>query len=70
MIYGSSYPVREVWLTEGPAFVQALDLPQEDSPAMPGGCIANDPPANRRKTICMIPRKAACSELMTSEQAA
>lgn len=30
VVYGSSYPVREVWLTEGPAFVQALDLPEAD----------------------------------------
>ena len=29
VIYGSSYPVREVWLTEGPDFVRALDFPED-----------------------------------------
>lgn len=37
VVYGSSYPVREVWLTEGPAFVQALDLPEEDKAKVLGG---------------------------------
>lgn len=29
VVYGSSYPVREVWLTEGPDFVRTLDLPED-----------------------------------------
>ena len=30
VIFGTSYPVRKEWLTEGVAAVQALDIPQED----------------------------------------
>jgi hypothetical protein len=37
VVYGSSYPVREVWLTEGPTFVQALDLPAADKEKVLGG---------------------------------
>lgn len=30
IIYGSSYPVKQVWMTEGPAFMQALDISDEE----------------------------------------
>lgn len=30
MIYGSSYPVKETWMTGGPAFVRDLDIADED----------------------------------------
>ena len=37
IIFGSSYPVRREWLTEGAAFVQNLDVPQEEKDLMLGG---------------------------------
>lgn len=30
VVYGSSYPVRDEWLTDGPAFIQALDISDAD----------------------------------------
>lgn len=30
IIFGTSYPVRREWLTDGPAFVRALDIPEEE----------------------------------------
>ena len=30
IVYGSSYPVKLVWMTEGPVFVEHLDISQED----------------------------------------
>ncbi len=30
MIYGSSYPVKKVWLTGGPSFIAQLDIPEEE----------------------------------------
>lgn len=30
IIFGSSYPVRREWLTQGPAFIKALDLTEEE----------------------------------------
>ncbi|MGN0984008.1 MAG: amidohydrolase family protein [Gemmiger sp.] len=30
ILYGSSYPVKMVWMNGGPAFVQALDISEED----------------------------------------
>ena len=37
IIFGSSYPVRREWLTEGAAFVQNLDVTQEEKDLMLGG---------------------------------
>ena len=37
IIFGSSYPVRREWLTEGAAFVQNLDVAQEEKDLMLGG---------------------------------
>ncbi|MCD8078195.1 MAG: hypothetical protein LUE63_07470 [Lachnospiraceae bacterium] len=33
IIFGTSYPVRREWLTDGPAFVRALDIPEERADA-------------------------------------
>lgn len=30
MIYGSSYPVKKIWLTGGPQFVADLDISEEE----------------------------------------
>ena len=37
IIYGSSYPVKQVWMTGGPAFVEALDVTGEEKEQMLGG---------------------------------
>ena len=37
IIFGSSYPVRREWLTEGAAFVQNLNVAQEEKDLMLGG---------------------------------
>lgn len=37
IIYGSSYPVKDVWMIGGPAFVDALDLPQAEKELLLGG---------------------------------
>ena len=37
IIFGSSYPVRQEWLVEGPAFVERLDLGTEEKAMMLGG---------------------------------
>ncbi len=37
LLWGSSYPVRRVWLTEGPAFVEALDISDEEKANILGG---------------------------------
>ena len=37
IIYGSSYPVKEVWMTGGPGFVEALDISEEDKALILGG---------------------------------
>lgn len=30
ILYGSSYPVRKEWLTEGPDFVRSLNISKEE----------------------------------------
>ena len=30
ILYGSSYPVKMVWMTGGPGFVKELDICEED----------------------------------------
>jgi len=37
IVYGSSYPVKMDWMMEGPAFVKALDLSEEDKDLMLNG---------------------------------
>lgn len=37
VIFGSSYPVRTEWLTEGPDFVKALDITEEEKALILGG---------------------------------
>lgn len=37
IIYGSSYPVRAEWMTEGPDFVRSLNLSPEDKALLLGG---------------------------------
>lgn len=37
IIYGSSYPVKQVWMTGGPGFVRGLDLAQKDKELLLGG---------------------------------
>ncbi len=34
IIYGSSYPVKQVWMTEGPAFVKELDVDEDEKALM------------------------------------
>lgn len=34
ILYGSSYPVKEVWLTGGPTFVESLDVTEEEKEQM------------------------------------
>ena len=36
MIYGSSYPVKEVWMTGGPAFVEGLEISSEEKELLLG----------------------------------
>ena len=37
VIFGSSYPVRTEWLTEGPDFVRSLDITEEEKDLILGG---------------------------------
>ena len=37
IVFGSSYPVRKEWLLEGPAFVEKLDIPEEEKALLLGG---------------------------------
>ncbi len=37
IIYGSSYPVKQVWMTGGPAFVRELDVSEEEKDLILGG---------------------------------
>ena len=37
VIFGSSYPVRTEWMTEGADFVRSLDISDEDKALILGG---------------------------------
>ena len=37
IVYGSSYPVKQVWMTKGPSFVRTLNISEEDKKMILGG---------------------------------
>ncbi len=37
VLYGSSYPVRKVWLTGGPDYIRSLDITEAEKAQILGG---------------------------------